>query len=434
MSEEIITALMQIKKLHVAARTSSFSFKGKHLDLRVIGEQLNVRTVLEGSVRKVGNHLRITAQLVNATDGYHLWAEKYDREMKDIFEVQEDIARSIAQRLEVMLEGAPEPLMRVGTEDVEAFRLLQQGRSHFFQRGPRLVRALEFYKQAVAQDPNYAMAWSSLADAYNLVGFYGLLRPEACVRQAKEAAQRAVTLNDSMAETHNSLALSYLFNDWDRTKAEREFLLALDISARYSLARLWYSLFFLEWAEGRCDEGLAHAKQAVESDPFSGWARGVLAFSYVNAGDPDGTMKTAEATLQIEPESFIARWAMLTALNAKRRFVEAAEYGGSVLGVTGRSPWMMASLARTYRELGKPADSEALYMELKWRAKREYVQPCVLGWAASAAGEKDEAIEFAQEAHAVGDPMMIAAKYWPDFALLRQDPRFDVILVSHGWT
>jgi TolB-like protein len=151
-------------------RTSSFSFKGKHVDLRVIGEQLKVRTVLEGSVRKVGNHLRITAQLVNAADGYHLWAEKYDREMKDIFQIQEDIARSIARRLEVMLEGEHEPLVRGGTEDIEAFRLYVQGRSLFFQRGPRLRRALECFKQAVTQDQNYALAWAALADTYNMVG------------------------------------------------------------------------------------------------------------------------------------------------------------------------------------------------------------------------------------------------------------------------
>src|SRR5438094_10089531 len=177
MSEEIIGALMQIKKLHVAARTSSFSFKGKHVDLRVIGEQLNVRTVLEGSVRKSGNRLRITAQLVNTMDGYHLWSERYDREMKDVFAIQEEIAKSIAERLQVTLDSERQPLFRAGTDNLEAFKFSTQGGSLFFQRVLRLLHAVEHRKKAIVLDQRYELEWAALADAYNMVGFYGLARP-----------------------------------------------------------------------------------------------------------------------------------------------------------------------------------------------------------------------------------------------------------------
>ena len=234
MCEEIINALAQINKLHVAARTSSFSFKGKHVDLRVIGEQLNVRTVLEGSVRKSGNHLRITAQLVNATDGYHLWSEKYDREMKDVFTVQEEIARAIAQRLEVTLDSERQPLFRAGTDNLEAFKFYLQGRSLFFQRGLRLLPAVEYLKKAVSLDSKYALAWAALADAYNMLGFYGLARPEACLPQAKGAAQQAITLDPSLADAHTSMAMSHLFCDWDRSSAECEFLRSLELKPRNS--------------------------------------------------------------------------------------------------------------------------------------------------------------------------------------------------------
>src|SRR3954471_25087777 len=153
MCEEIISSLAQLKNLHVTARTSSFAFKGKHVDLRVIGEQLNVRTVLEGSVRKSGNRLRITAQLVSAADGYHLWSETYDREMKDVFAIQEEIANSIAQRLEVTIDSDQRPLFRAGTDNLEAFKFYMQGRSLFFQRGPHVIRSVERFKQAVTLDP-----------------------------------------------------------------------------------------------------------------------------------------------------------------------------------------------------------------------------------------------------------------------------------------
>src|SRR4051812_9043682 len=227
MCEEIISSLAQLKNLHVTARTSSFAFKGKHVDLRVIGEQLNVRTVLEGSVRKSGNRLRITAQLVSAADGYHLWSETYDREMKDVFAIQEEIANSIAQRLEVTIDSDQRPLFRAGTDNLEAFKFYTQGRSLFFQRGPHVIRSVECCKQAVSLDPTYALAWSGLADAYNMVGFYGLARPESCLPRAREAAQQAIALDSSVAEAHTSLAMSHLFYGWDRPSAEREFLHSL---------------------------------------------------------------------------------------------------------------------------------------------------------------------------------------------------------------
>ena len=432
MCEEIISSLAQIKNLHVIARTSSFSFKGKHVDLRLIGEQLNVRTVLEGSVRKSGNRLRITAQLVNAADGYHLWSETYDREMKDVFAIQEEIAKAIAQRLEVTLDSEQRPLFRAGTDNLEAFKLYTQGRSLFFQRGPHVIRSVERCRQAVTLDPKYALAWSGLADAYNMVGFYGLARPEACLPSAKEAAEQAIALDSLVAEAHTSLAMSHLFHDWDRPSAEREFLHSLKLKPRNSLARSWYGLYYLQWAEGRFEEGLAQATEAVQIDPLSSYARAIQAFTYVPV-DVDRSLATALETLQIEPNSYLGQWAQLTALNLQGRFAEAAAVGESVIKLLGRSAWMLASLARTYACLGRSADSEALYMELRWRSKQEYVAPAVLAWAAYAAGERDEAIRYGKEAHAIGDPSLTAAKYWPDFADLRKDRRFLEILVSRGW-
>ena len=432
-TEEIISALAHIKNLHVVARTSVFAFKGKQVDLRTIGAQLKVRTILEGSIRRSGDRLRITAQLVNAADGYHLWSETYDREMKDVFAIQEDIAHSIAERLEITLDAGKQTFHRSGTASLQAFKLYTQGRAFFFQRGVRLLSAVECFKKAVNLDPEYALAWSALADAFNMVGFYGLARPDACMPYADDAAQRAVALDPALAEAHISRAMSYLLFDWDRSRAEREFLISLKLKPHHSMARTWYGLFYLNWVAGRFEEAVEHTRTAVQLDPLSAWSRAMHACAYL-PHDVGRCLETVDEILKIDPDFFLGPWIKLVAFNMQGRFAEAAEIGELVARMSGRFPWVVCSLARTYAKLGKHRDSEALYMELRWRAKREYVSPTILAWAAWAALRHGEAIQLAHEANSIGDPVLIGAKYWPDFADLREDHRFQEILRSRGWT
>jgi len=433
MCEEIITSLTQIKNLHVVARTSSFSFKGKSVDLRMVGQQLNVRTLLEGSVRRSGDRLRINAQLVNAADGYHLWSQQYDRELKDMFAIQEEIAHSIAQTLEVTLDSESQHLLRGGTQNLEAFKYYVRGRSLFYQRGIRLLPAVECFKKAVALDPKYGLAWSGLADAYNMVGFYGLAKPDACLPHAKDAAQRAIALDLSLAEAHMSLAMCHLLYDWDRSGAEHAFLRSFELKPRNSWARTSYGLYYFQWAAGRFEEGLEQTKLAVQIDPLSAYARAILAVTYLPM-DAEKSLQTALETLQIDPDAFLGRWVQMSALNLLGRFAEAAEIGELAIRMFGRPLWMMASLAQTYARMGRRKDSEALYMELQWRARREFVAPLFLAVAAYATGERDEAMRLAQEAHTIGDPTCIGAKYWPDLSAMREDPRFQEILSSRQWT
>ena len=431
-SEEIINALSQIENLHVAARSSAFTFKGKHVDLRVIGGQLNVATVLEGSVRRAGNRIRISAQLVKVADGYHLWSERYDREMSDIFEVQDEIAGSIAQRLKVTLKGNRQASERAGTDNLEAYQLYLKGRVLLYRRGFNVPRAVQCFEQAVTLDSEYALAWAGLADARTMLGFYGFERPEATMPQAKEAATRAVALGPSLAEAHCALACVSLFYDWEWPNAEREFLSALALNPRYIQALDWYGLCYLQWVAGRFEEGLLHAKKAVEYDPLSTYANAILSATYGLAGRGGEGVLAGQAAIELEA-SYIACWCFEVVLHWAGRFERAEETAKTALAVSGRHPLAMGALAATYADWGKPAEAQAIYAELVARAAHEYIQPSHLAIAAAAAGELDKAVDHAREAYETRDPMLITAKHWPDLARMRDVPGFQDIVVKMGF-
>lgn len=435
-AEEIINALAQIKELHVVARSSAFSFKGRHVDPRIIGEQLNVRRVLEGSVRRADNRLRITVQLINAADRYHLWSERYDREIKDVFEIQEEIARSIAERLKLTLEGdQSERLVKAGTRSLEAYQLYLKGRALLYRRGGAIPQAAECLDRAVKLDPDYALAWAGLADTYTTLGYYGLRPPKACVLKGMEAARRAVALGPSLAEAHTALAIACLMGAWDKTDAEREFLHALELNPKYIQARAWYAFFYLQFAADHLEEGVAQAKLAVEADPLSSYAHTILGFTYTFAGRYADGVRECQRGVELDSASYLARGCLLVSLHFSGRFDEAVAAGESALAISGRHPWTMALLAATFADWGKPADAEAIYAEMVARARRGYMQPCTLALAAAAAGFKDDALRHAREAFEIRDPMsqMFFSRNWPDSARLRADLRFYKITADTGW-
>lgn len=434
-TEEIINALAQIEQLHVAARSSAFSFKGKHIDLRIVGERLNVRSVLTGSVRSSGSRLRITAQLQNVADGYQLWSERYDRDAQDVFAIQDEIARSIAERLKVTLKGGgQEPLVKAGTKNLEAYQLYVKGRILLTPRGSAVPRAVECFQRAVELDPDYALAWAGLADSYTVLGYGGFARPDACMPKGMEAALRAVALDSSLAEAHNALACASLLGCWDNAEAEREFLRALELNPKYVQARDWYALFYLLCAVGRLEEAVTQAKLAVECDPLSSYTHALVGFTCIGAGRLVEAVRTCERAVELDSESFLARWCLHLALHVSGRFEEAIAVGDSALAMSGRRPWAMMSLAVACADSNKPHDAEALYSELIARARRGYVQPCCLATAAAAAGIEDQAICHASEAANTHDPFVPLwfSKYWPVSARLYAYPRFREIVASMG--
>ena len=433
-TEEIINALAQIQELHVVARTSAFSFKGKYIDVRAVGNQLNVRTILLGSVRRAGTRLRITAQLVNVENGYHLWSERYDREMKDIFEIQDEIARSIASRLKITLElKSQEPLVKAGTKDLEAYRLCAKGRTLLYRRGPMVPLALECFQQAVALDSDYALAWAAIADTHVLLAFYGFLHPEKSRPKWQEAAGRAIAADPSLAEAHGALAFGILMFDCDKVAAECEFLCALELNPRYIQGRQWYALFYLQCAAGKLTEGVLHSELALESDPLSCWMNSMLGLGYsVVARTSDG-MRVSQRAFELDPESYLPHWSQQAVLSLGGRYDEAIAAGQKALAISGRHPWSMMMLAQALADCGRMADAESVYAEMRARARREYVPPSCLAYAASAIVRWDEVLCHVREAITIRDPcrIPILCSYWFG-KRLRVDARIDEMLKESG--
>jgi TolB-like protein len=430
-TEEIINALTQIDGLRVAARMSAFAFKGRHVDLRIVGERLNVKTVLEGSVRRAGNRVRIVAQLTNVADGYHLWSQRYDRELNEIFDVQEEIARNITGRLKITLKGDEQPSVKAGTTNLDAYQFYLKGRTLLYRRGLDIRRSAQCFESAVSLDPHYSVAWSGLADARSMLGLYGFEHPAAVMAGAKDAANNAVALDPQLAEAHCSLAIVRLLHDWNWAEAEGEFLRALALNPRYLQTLAAYSGYFQVWIKGNFDAHITSAKQAVELDPLSGYARGILANAYYQAGRGDEAVLSANSARDLE-ESFFVHWASQHAFHSDRQFDRAAEAGEMALALSGRHPWALATQALIFADWGKTAEAQAVYKELVARSEFAYLQPTQMAIAASAAGDLDVAVAHAQQAFEIRDPFLVVGKHWPDFARLRTDQRFINILGSMG--
>jgi len=432
-TEEIIDALAQIQELHVVARSSAFSFKGKHIDPRIVGEQLNVRTVLEGSVRRAGNRLRITAQLVSAVDGYHLCSEHYDREMKDVFAIQEEIAQAIVQRLKITFPWGTKNLTNPGTPNLEAYESYLRGRALLYKRGPAISGALACCQRAVELDPGYALAWAGLADCYSTLCWFGFVAPQAFMPKAIEAARHAVALDSSLAEAHCALAVAALIGSWNRAEAEHEFLCALQLNPKYIQALCWYGTLYLQNSEGRLAEGMEQVKLALASDPASAYAHAEYAMACIAAGKTGEGVEVSRRAVQLDPESFLANGALQTALLVSGQFEASVAAAEATLAISGRHPWSLAWLVVALADWGKAAEADAVYGEMQARARREYTLPTALAIAACALAREDEAIRYARESCEIRDPnYLLFSRYFPLASRLYRYPRFCEIITQMG--
>ena len=314
-AEEILTSLSHIKNLKVAGRTSSFQFKGKNVDLRELGEKLGVATVLEGSVRKQRNSLRITVQLIKVEDGFHIWSEKYDREIDDIFAIQDEIALAVTEKLKITLLEDERVLITTNpTENQEAYDYYLKGRFYWNRRGPGLKKGLEYFSQAVQLDPGFSLAFAGIADTYALFAFYSVLPPLQVVPKAKQAAEKAIALNPLLVECHALLAFIHTFHDWDWAAARKQFEKALAISENNAPTHYWYSNY-LSWVERDYNHSLDEAFKAVELEPLISHSNSILSSVYVCSGDFEEARKASQRAIEIDGNTFLSYYSLCFALH-----------------------------------------------------------------------------------------------------------------------
>ncbi len=395
MTEEIINALVQVPDLRVAARTSVFAFKGKADDLRTIAAKLNVRTVLEGSVRKAGNKIRITAQLISAADGFHLWSEKFDRGLEDIFAVQDEIARTIADKLKAKLAGGvQQPLVKPPTDDLEAYQLYLQGRFFWNQRGDGLAKGLKCFEAALKRDPDYALAHAGLAEAYVLIAFYGYARPNDVIPKARAAALRAIELEPRMAEAHCALGFVLGVYDRDFPASWRSYERAIELKPTFVAARYWTASS--ESVYGNHRKGVEVAEQAVRIEPLSLIANALLAWVGITA-QSGKSVEIARRVTEMEPRFLIGHWILGIALISENRFDEGLRELMEAIEISNRLPWMVASYGCGLAWAGRTTEARAVLEELKRRTTSEYVPAFLFVMLHAYLGEEQKAVAWLEQ-------------------------------------
>ena len=425
--DEILTRLAKVADLKVISRTSTQHFKSAPENLQDIAKQLGVAHILEGSVQKSNNQVRVNVQLINAANDAHLWADTYDRKLTDIFAVESEIAKTIAETLQAKLTGSEKSSMaKTPTANPEAYELYLKGRFFWNKRtGEDLRKSIEYLKQAIAKDPGYALAYAALADSYGLLRFYGGASSAESVVPAEAAAKKALELDDSLAEAHAALGL-IATEELEVNRGVNELQRAIQLNPNYATAHHWLGLALATLRQS--DRSIGELKRALELDPLSMIINADLSIIYLYARRYDAAEAQARKTLEIDSRSFVAHYYLGAALQLTGRLKEAIpEFQKAV--ELNNDPYSIAMLVQAYARNGQTDEARKLLAHLNEMAKSAEVPEYALATAYTSLGEKERAIEALEHGFAGGNKSYLFLLPGDPFLDdLRGDPRFEALV------
>jgi len=426
MTEALITDLAKIGALKVISRTSAMHYKGSDLPLPDIARALGVDTIVEGSVMRAGDRVRVTAQLIRAATDTHLWAESYERDLSNILSLQSEVARAVAREVEAKLTPQEEAqLTGKPTVNPAAHEAYLKGRYLWNQRGLGLEKSIRFFEQALAEDSSYAPAHSGLADAYALLGFYGYRPPRQVMLKAKESAIRALELDPTLAEAHSSLGFVRSIYDWDLEGAHRDFQRAFELNPNYGPAIYWYTNLHIAW--GRPLDGVAELWRGLEYDPLNVYMQAHLGTLFMAARDYVQASTEFTKALELDKDFYNARANLGTCYLYLSRVEEGLGELRRAADSAGRQQWALGFLGAGYASAGERDKAVEVVDQLKERRESEYVSALYVAAIHALLGDKDEAFEWLEKAYDERAPLLVSFHRLPYKWLdsLREDPRFD---------
>jgi tetratricopeptide (TPR) repeat protein len=389
-----------------------------------IGRELGVDAVLEGSFQQSGDRFRVTLQLVRVSDGTPFWTEKFDEKFTDIFSVQDSISKRVADALALSLtHDERRQLAKHHTDNPEAFRSYLRGRFYWNKRTEEgLRKGVEHFDRAIEQDPLYALAYAGLADCYNLLNNYDVLPATECIPKARQAAMRALEIDETLAEAHTSLALVKEAYEWDQAGAEREYKRAIELNPNYSTAHHWNGLFLVQM--GRPDEGIPEIVRAREIEPTSLIINVGEAWGLYYSRQPDKSIDQSLKTLELDPNFWAAHLVLGWAYESKGRYNQAIDEMEKAIKLSGRNTLAIASLGHLYGEAGRTAEAVGVLNELTARSKQRYVSSYFYAAVNAGLGDKNRAMVWLERAYEERSYWLISIKVNPWFDKLRSEPLF----------
>jgi serine/threonine protein kinase/tetratricopeptide (TPR) repeat protein len=427
LAESLIYRLSQLPNLKVSPTSSVFRYKGKEIDPIKVGQELGVNAVLSGRIVQRGDNLTISAELVDVRYNKLLWGEQYDRKMSDLLATQREIAREIVEKLKLKVSGEEKGLAKHYTDSNEAYQLYLKGRFYWNKRTEEgMQKSLEYFQQAIEKDPNFALAYSGLADAYNLLGAQdavaGGIPPTEVLPKAKAAALKALEIDNTLAEAHVSLAHVKYYYDRDWPAAEREFKRAIELNPNYPVAYHWYAVYLM--SAGRLDEALAQSRRAQELDPLSLPINMTLGWVLLIARQYDQSVEQLRKTLEMDPNFIQTHHRLGLVYEQEGKYDEAIAEFRQVLNLSAGKPLGIATLAHAYALAGKRGEAQKELAELLEMSKQRYVSPASIAIIYAALGNKDQAFAWLEKAVEGRDQTLVRLKVDPRFDSLRSDPRF----------